>query len=181
MPTTGGIYLSSETTPARNLLIHHNTVARLNGANSNANGGIYSRSRGVGSNVIIRDNLIDISSGPYGRGVDFGEVPTLAQQLDYNGYYKAGSSPRFGFNGIEYPAMSHWRSATGHDAHSQVFTTSPFVNRSAADFRVPAGHPARTASSTGGEIGAFAATRTIGVDLSGLPPAPTGLRIQPQP
>jgi len=187
LPDSAGIMLSSETTPARNLNIHHNTVARLNGSSINSKGGIYARSQGVGPNVTMRDNLIDVSPGPFGRGTDFGEISSLPQVLNYNGYYKGGAVPQFGFNGIEYNNnFNGWKSATGRDTNSVVFTSSPFVDRAGGNFRVAAGHPARTASSTGGELGAYAGPRVPGVDTGGAPtggsgggaPAPpSGLRI----
>ena len=177
-----GISLSSETSPARNILIHHNTVARVDSSNMNTQGGIYTRARGIsGLNVTIRDNVVDISQGRYGHMVGLAETSVLPNTLNYNGYTKNGSTLTFAFNNVQYDSVSAWRSATGRDMNSLTFSSSPFVNRAAGDFRIAAGHPAKTGSSTGGELGAFAATRPLGVDLSGLPTAPTGLRIQPQP
>ena len=176
-----GIYLSSETTAARNILIHHNTVARVNSSNPNTHGGFYSRTNGIGSNVTIRDNLVDITSGTYGHGVDFGEISGLPATLNYNGYTKNGSTVTFAHNGTAYNSINAWRSATGKDTNSQILSSSPFVNRANGNFRVAAGHAAMTASSTGGQIGAYATSVPIGVDV-GPPPAapvaPTGITIR---
>lgn len=175
-----GIVLSSETSPARNILIHHNTVARVNSADMNTQGGIFTRARGIsGQNVVIRDNLVDINAGQYGHAVAFAETSTLPNALNFNAYTKNGANQSWAFNMVQYNSISAWRSATNRDLNSVVMSSAGFVNRAAADFRLTPGSPAKAASSTGGEIGAYATNQIIGVDTAGLPPAPTGLRIQP--
>lgn len=179
-----GLYLSSETSPARNILMHHNTVARVDSSNGNTVGGISSRSRGIASNVTIRDNIIDIDSGRYGHGVDFSEIATLPTSLDFNAYYKNGTALSWAYNGTQHNSIAAWRAATSLEANSLVLTSSPFIDRAAGNFRVRADHPVKTGSSTGGEMGAFAGTRPPGVDTSGalpgptVPTAPRNLRIQ---
>jgi hypothetical protein len=180
--TGSGLTLSSETTPARNLLIHHITVARMQGQGL-INGGIYGKNS-INANVTIRDNIIDIDNGPYGHAIAFGEISSLPAVLNYNGYFKNGATVTFAYNGVELNSLSAWRSATGRDANSQILSSSPFVNRTGADFRVGSGHPAMTASSTGGQLGAYATGVRPGVDLgqSGgggttAPSAPTNVRI----
>lgn len=177
-----GIYLSSETSPARNILIHHNTVARVDSSNPNTHGGFYSRARGMsGNNVVIRDNLVDITAGSYGHVADFAETSTLPNVLNYNGFTKNGSNMTWAYNNTQYNSVGAWRSATGLDANSISLATSPFVDRTNGNYRIVAGHPAKTASSTGGELGAFAGTEIPGVDGSAgpaPPAAPTNLRIQ---
>ncbi len=177
--TGSGITLSSETTPVRNLLIHHMTIARMH-SNEAINGGIYAK-RSISNNVVIRDNIFEMDNGPNGYGMSFGEVSTLPATLDFNGYSKNGATVRFAFNGVDLSSITAWRTATGRDTNSQILGAGLFVNRAAADFRVAPGHPAMTASSTGGQLGAYAAPAgvTIGVVVedSDTPFAPTGLRI----
>jgi hypothetical protein len=177
-----GINLSSETTAARNILIHHNTVARVDSSSNTTAGSFYSRARGIGSNVIIRDNLFDIDNGPYGHMMDFGELATLPATLNFNGYTKNGASASWAYNGTEY-TFNAWRTTTGRDVNSQMLSGTPFVGRASANFRVSPGHAAKTASSTGGEIGVYATSQIIGVDIGGVtaPTAPTNLRIVVNP
>ncbi len=182
-----GINISSETSPARNLLIHHNTVAKVNSADVNTQGGIYSRSRGfeVGNNnVTIRDNLIDINMGPFGHGAGYGEIPTLPQIQNFNAYTKNGSIVTFASNGVQYNTLASWSAATGKDVNSRILSTSPFMDRANNNFRVLSGHEAKTTSSTSGEVGCYASTRVIGIDtvqanppINSRPAAPRGLRV----
>lgn len=184
-----GINLSSETSPAINLLIHHNTVARANNNSINAGGGIFSRANGISpTNVIIRDNLIDFDNGPYGNLVDFGAISGLPTILNFNAYYKNGATVGWSWNGVQYNSLANWRTGTGREANSRVLTSSPFINRAALNFRIVNGHEAKTASSTGGEVGAYASPNIVGVDTSSTTPpppnpttrpaAPTRLRVQ---
>lgn len=170
----GGIVLSSETIDAHNILIHHNTVARVNASDPNTQGGIYSRANGIGANVVLRDNLIDIDSGTFGHVVALGEIAGLPSVLDYNGYTKNGAALSWAWNGAQYGNLTAWQAATARDAHSIVLATSPFVDRAGANFRIANGHPAKTASSTGGEIGAFGGNEIVGVDVSPVGPALDG-------
>ncbi|MFN0061009.1 MAG: hypothetical protein ACKVPX_00620 [Myxococcaceae bacterium] len=178
-----GFTLSSETTNARNFLAHHVTVARMRSA-SVINGGIYARN-GITSNVTIRDSIIDLDNGPNGHAIAFGETSALPQVLNFNGYTKNGAVVTFAYNGLEYNTLAAWRAATGRDANSQVFSTgSPFVDRANGNFRIAPGHPAMTASSTGGQIGAYAGSLSPGVDLGNTtapaaPAAPARLRVAP--
>lgn len=179
----GGITLSSETSPARNLLIHHNTVARVLSTHLNANGGFYSRTNGIASNVIIRDNIVDIDNGPEAHAIAFGDITGLPTVLDYNGYTKNGAALSWAFNGVQYDTLGDWRVATSRDANSFELAVPVFTDRNANDFTVVGGHAAKTASSTGGEIGAYASGAVIGVDLTGAvidntaPAAPSALTV----
>jgi hypothetical protein len=168
-----GINLLSLLVPTENLLVHHNTVARIDSANPMTEGGIGSSRTGIGPNVVIRDNLIDVNGGPHGHGVDFGAIASLPATLNFNAYYKNASNVTWSFNNVEYNTLASWRAATGREANSQVLTSGPFVNRSNADFHIVPGHPVKTMSSTNGEIGAYATSEIIGVDIGTLPP-PTG-------
>lgn len=184
--TGSGFTLSSETTPARNLLIHNITVVRMQ-AQGLINGGFYAKNS-INANVVIRDNIVDLDNGPNGHAVAFGEISSLPAVLNYNGYTKNGATVSFAFNGVQHNSITAWRSATGRDANSQILSSTPFVNRAGGDFRVASGHPAMTASSTGGQLGAYASGLYPGVDLGsggGTPPppppsapaAPTNVRI----
>ncbi|MCC6953383.1 MAG: hypothetical protein IT290_04640 [Deltaproteobacteria bacterium] len=172
------IFISSETSPARNLLVHHNTVARINSASINTSGGIYSRANGFAGNVTIRDNLVDINNGVFGHGADFGEISTLPAVMNYNGYTKNGANVTWSFNGVQSNSLSAWRTATNRDLNSQVLSGTIFVDRTNGNFRIAAGHVAKTASSSGGELGAYAGPRLPGVDVSvdAAPAAPTNFR-----
>jgi hypothetical protein len=180
--TGSGFTLSSETTPARNLLVHHITVARLRQA-STMQGGIYGKNS-ISSNVTIRDSIFDLDNGSQGHGIAFGEISTLPAVLNYNAYSKNGGNVSFAYNGVQHNSIAAWRSASGRDANSLILASGPFVDRAGGNFRIPAGSPALTASSTGGQLGAFAGGMTPGVDVGnsgapGLPSSPTGLRIVP--
>lgn len=170
----GGIVLSSETLDAHNILIHHNTVARVNASDPNTQGGIYSRANGIGANVVVRDNVIDVDPGTFGHAVALGEIAGLPSVLDYNGYTKNGAAISWAWNGAQYGSLAAWQTATSRDAHSIVLASSPFVDRAGGNFRIANGHPAKTASSTSGEIGAFGGSEIVGVDVSPVGPAVDG-------
>ena len=178
-----GLSLSSETTPARNLLVHHVTVARMRSSQM-INGGVYAKnSISPINNVIIRDNIFDLDNGPFGHAISFGEISTLPVTINHNGYTKNGATLTWAYNGLEYNSIANWRTVTGKDANSVVLGAGLFVDRANGDFRVSPGHAAMTASSTGGQLGAYAAGVQLGViveTMAGTPSAPTGLRITGQ-
>jgi hypothetical protein len=185
-----GFALTSETTIVRNLLIHHNTVARIaanagdpQGPVFDPHGGFWARFS-IGANVTLRDNIVDLNNGPFGHEMDFGEVSTVPATMNFNVYTKnttlGSHTPSWAFNGAEQNSLAAWRTATGRDANSLLLASGPFVNRAGGDFHVPVGNAAKTASSTGQEVGAYATGATLGVDTtSSLPGAPTNLRITP--
>ncbi len=179
----GGVVMSSETSPARNLTIDHVTVARVDAASINTEGGIITRSNGIAANVTITNSLVDGDNGAFGHAVSLGN--TLPATLNYNGYYKNGAPISYVFNGMQYNSFASWQAAiSGRDAASFELSSGPFVNRAGGDFHITAGHPAKTASSTGAEIGPYGGTRAVGVDLSGAavdqisPSAPGGLTVE---
>lgn len=184
-----GIGLTSETTDPRNVIFHHNTFARGNSTNINQHGPVYIKNAGSMSNVTIRDSIFDMNSGAYGNMVDGGENPGPRPTMDYNVYTKNGSATNWSHNGANYSSIAAWRAAAApmQEANSIVSTTPIFTNRDGANFTVASGHPAMTASSTGGQVGAYEGSITPGVDTSGssagggdrTPPlTPSGLRIQ---
>ena len=175
-----GVSMTGETTAVRNLVLHHLTIARMQ-SNTLINGGLYARNA-INANVQIRDNIVEMDNGPYGHGAAFGEVAQVPAVMNYNAYYKNGANVTFAFNGREYSSLSAWRTATNRDLNSQVLTSSPFVDRASGNFRVAPGHPAMTASSTGGQLGAYAGAMAPGVDLGSSPPftlpaSPTNVRV----
>lgn len=158
-----GIRISSETSPGRNILIHHNTVAKVRTVSPNTMGCMNSRASGLSSNVIIRDNICDLDLGRFGHQIDFSEISTLPATLDFNLYYKNGENMSWAYNGQQLNSFTDWRNATGRDSNSQVLANSPFVDRTNDDFRIPTGHVAKTSSSSGAEVGAYAGPETPGV------------------
>lgn len=148
-----GVFMIANTTNTRNFLMHHVTVARMTNS-INLAGAMYWRT-GCGSNVIVRDNLFDISSGSFGHMTDMGELTTMPATFDYHGHYKNGSAMSYTFNGVQYNSLAAWRTATSRSANDVELSTGPFVDRANANFRISDGHAAKTLSSTGGEIGCY--------------------------
>ena len=160
-----GIALSSETTDPRNLLLHHVTVAKGSSTNANGHGPVYIKDAASMSSVTLRDNIFDHDSGTYGSMVDAGElVGAVMPTMNYNGYTKNGSTTTWSFNGGSSTTMANWRTASSQEANSQVLTTPIFTDRTNNDYTIAAAHAALTASSTGGEIGAYEGSINPGVD-----------------
>lgn len=163
--TTGGFIWGGESDPMRNLLIHHLTLAD-GSDNVNQHGPFYLQDppgAAGGSNVTIRDCIGDFVNGSFGLGVDAGELTTAFPTMNYNGYYRGGGTIHWSYNGVERNTIADWRTATGQEAQSLVLASDPFTARASADYTVADGHAAKTASSTGGELGAYGGTtETIG-------------------
>jgi hypothetical protein len=180
----GGVVLSSETSPARNISIDHVTVAKVNASSINTAGAFITRNNGITSNVSVTNSIFDNDNGSFGHEVQLSS--TLPAALNYNAYYKNGGTESYVFNGTQYNSMSSWLAAVnGRDANSLKLSSSAFVDRANNNFRIIAGHPTKTASSTGGELGAYAGSQIPGVDISGsvssdqTPPSiPTGLQVR---
>jgi hypothetical protein len=182
-----GFDLSNETDPPQRITFHHNTVANGDATAPNFNGPFVIQNAASSNNVNIRDNIFDQTTGSNGVGLNAYEFSATFLTTNFNGYYRGGATTQWAYNGNVYSTISAWRTATGQEANSLVLSSTPFVNRAGGDFHVSTGHAAKTASSTGGEIGAYAGTLTVGVDLSGStggsgdltpPSAPIGLLIQ---
>lgn len=162
-----GVTLENQTSVSRNFLMHHVTIA--NGpCSSSVPGPFYLRNGVSAVNVGWRDNILDMLNGGFCNGVDAGEFTGTfpSGTVDYNGYYKAGATVTWSLNGSSYNTIGNWRTATGKEASSLVLASDPFTNRAGSDFTVAVGHAAKTASSTGGEIGAYAGSETVGYDIS---------------
>lgn len=162
----GAFSFSQETNPAVNILVHNITLANIQ-AISGASG-FYAGSQGFGTapnNVIVRDSLVDMDSGASGELLSYGGVNSVPQTQDYNAYYKNGSSFTGSFNNVGGLSFAAWKAATGKETNGIFLTSSPFVDRANNNYRIVNGHQAKTSSSTGGEVGAYATTEIIGVDV----------------
>lgn len=159
-----GLSLSNETQAPRNFLIHHNTFTGGCTSNVNCIGAIYLQDAASQTNVTIRDNLVDVETTYGAQGINAGEATYSFPTTNYNGYYEAGGSYGWSYNGLPYTTLANWRTATGQEANSQVLGSDPFTNRASDVFTVAGGHAALTASSTGGEIGAYEGSIDPGVD-----------------
>jgi len=149
----------------RNVLIEYSTVADGSCPDANCGGPIYMGESMTGTNITIRNNILDWVNATHGHAI-YGELysGTVATS-NYNGFYRAGNTLRWSHNGASYTTLTgvgSWNAATGQDANSTVLASDPFVNRAGSVFTVSVGHAAKTASSTGGEIGAYATAETIG-------------------
>lgn len=178
-----GLMFSNEIAGYRqNVRLNHVTVVG-GPTGSNQYGGIYIKPD-TGTGNRIENSIID---APIENNI-FSEETNYSDFIsDYNGFSRP-STPQFYLN-TNITSLSGWRSSTSNDAHSVFYNTTStdiFVNRAGSDYRVVPGHPALTASSTGSQIGAYAGSETVGVDLSGStggtgdltpPTAPTGLHI----
>ena len=162
----GAIVFSGETTPGRNITVHHCTTAKVDAASLNTNGNFISRNNGYasGSNSVhIRDCVIDNDNGSRGHSFDV-QGANLPQSLDYMYYTKNGATPSYVFNGTQYNTFTSWKTnISGRDANSSENASHPFTDRTNNDFTIASGHAALTASSTGGELGCYEGGVTVGV------------------
>lgn len=161
-----GIVLSAETTSTRNLHAHHNTVANGAATGGGANGPLYiADDNGAlgAANVEIEDNIFDWANASVGRAVEAGEhVESMPSPLNYNYYYRGGTTVQWSYNGTDYSTMANWRTATSREANSQVAGSEWANNRAGDDYTVAAGSAALTASNTGGEVGAYEGSEVPG-------------------
>lgn len=164
-----GVVMSSETTPARFLTIDHVTVAKVDAAGINTYGALITRSNGIAAasnSVTITNNLFETDSGSFGFVASL-DTANLPDSMNYNGYYANGGTQRYFFSSTQYNSLDSWQDAiSGRDANSVELSSSPFTNRSGNVFTITGGHTAKTASSTGGELGAYATSETIGPDTT---------------
>lgn len=163
-----GVLLKSQTQVTQNITVHHVTVAKYSGSGDES-GAIANEGQGIpdgGGNVHIRDNLVDIDSGGTDRDmVSWGttvQTPGTPATMDYNRYYKGGDTPEFQLQATEHATFAAWAAAlqtlgsdSALESHSGVLASNPFVDRTNNNFQITGGHAAKTASSTGGEVGAY--------------------------
>lgn len=161
-----GIVFDSISTAARNITIEYCTIAKVDASDINAEAALKAEDNGLGSGVIIRNNIFDVDSGSFVHMVKF--LSQLPGEMNYNFYYKNGSTESYVYNGTQYNSFAAWVSAVqavnaALETGSAEGSSSPFVNRATDDYRISGGHQAKTMSSTGGEIGCYATSETIGV------------------
>lgn len=159
-----GMTIGTNHPTAENMLIHHNTIANGTALGGGANGGIYIKAQVTAfSNFIIRDNIIDWVHASAGKAVEGGEYAGATfPTMNYNRYYRAGNTVQWSRNGSDYSSIAAWRTATSQEANSDVFASEPFNSRATDDYTIASGHAALTASSTGGQVGAFEGGETPG-------------------
>lgn len=174
-----GIVMSSETTAARNITIDHVTVAKVNASSINTSGCIITRNNGIGSAVSITNNVCDNDNGANGHEVQLGA--TLPATLNYNCYTKNGGTDSYVYSGTQYNTFAEWQGAiSGRDANSLEVASVGFADRAGDDYNITSGS-CLTGSSTGGEIGAYSTSETLGpitTETGSSPTGPTLLRIR---
>lgn len=151
-----GIHINPLGTDPRNFLLDHVTVADGSCPDINCFGPLYIVQGASATNVTITNSIWDWVSGTWGFGVEaegyHGTYPTA----NYNGYYRAGNALRWKYDtSTSRTPLSAWQTATGQEANSQTLSSDPFTTRASNVFTIAGGHAALTASSTGGEIGAY--------------------------
>lgn len=159
-PTAEGVALLNLTSAQRNLLVQYITVANTT-CTANSPGPLYLKSAASTSNVTFSNNLFDYQNTAFCKGVYATETAIIAT-LNYNGYYRGAGTVNWNFNASNYTTIADWRTATSQEANSQVLASDPFTNRAGGVFTIIAGSAALTASSTGGQIGAYASGATLG-------------------
>lgn len=171
-----GGHLMPKTDLDVSLPVHHNTFT---------SGSLFwsEDSFGPVTAATVRDNIIHSPSNPdYASAnvnIQSADWPYRTQWTwDYNIYAPSGI---WVGAGSTYGSLAAWQSAFGspRDSHSQAITCS-----FDADWRVNPGTPCKTASSNGGEVGAYGVTDCVG-HTCGAPPdttppaAPRNLSVQP--
>lgn len=168
------VYFSAETINVRNLTLHHLTIAKGDSTSLNYQGCMSTKSSssfGIGSAVSIRDSICDSDAGS--NGFEFYTHNGSPAQLDYIGHYK-GASAKHWYNGTQYDTLAAWQGATTFEDSSDVITSSPFTNRTTGDYTITGGHAWLTASSTGGELGAYEGSIDPGPDTTASATRTTG-------
>lgn len=157
----GCLVFSSETSPARYLTADHLTCAKVDSDGINTNGAFIVRSNGIGSNVSVTNLALDNDGGgAFGHEVSL--MSQLPATLNYNCYTKNGSTESYVYNSTQYNTFASWQAAiSGRDANSNEVSSIGFADRTNNDFNITSGTCA-TASSTGGQVGAYATSETIG-------------------
>lgn len=145
----------------RNVILDHLTIVAGTGCDTlNCSGPIYLRGPAppIGTGNIVRDNILIWNNQSFSAGFfaeDENEALSPGFTVNYNAYYNSSGVYRWKWNGNTYTSLSAWSSATSLDTpNSRVLTDSPF-NVGTNVYTVQNGHVTKTASSTGGELGAF--------------------------
>ncbi len=159
-----GIVFDVISSAPRNLTIDHCTVAKIDSTDINLNAALYydPGAFSFGSGVTITNNLFDMDAGSNGHMVAFST--SLPSSMNYNGYYKNGSTESYVYSGSQHNTFGDWDAAVGSlENNSTELSSGPFTDRANDDYTLAVGHAARTASSTGGQLGCYATSETIGV------------------
>jgi hypothetical protein len=81
---------------------------------------------------------------------------------NYNRFWRTGTAFGARYNGSTYSAIANWRTATGQDVNSTIGDPL-FVNQAGGNYRLQAGSPCLTLSSTSGPVGCYiTGNETIG-------------------
>ena len=165
----GGIEFHAITSATGAVSVHHNTIARVATNTADIEGCIFN-DKPLGfsaSTITIQDNICDLDSGgSWGHQISICCSATAPTTLDYNAYYENGGTRTWTFDSVEYNDFTTWKAAIGRDANSILLSTTPFVDRANNDFTISPGHAVLTASSTGGELGAYEGSIDPGPDTT---------------
>lgn len=152
----------------RNITIDHCTLAKVDSTDLNINAALYydPGAFSFGSGVTITNNVIDMDNGSNGHMVAF--TTSLPGTMNYNVYTKNGGNESWVYNSVQYDAgqngdFAGWKTATSLDANSQELASINFTDRTNDVYTIASGN-ALTASSTGGQVGCYAAGVTIGIE-----------------
>ena len=158
----------------RNLTIDHCTIAKIDSADMNVNAALFVEGTdfSMASGVVITNNIFDMDNGSNGHQVALGDA--LPDTMNHNFYYKNGGSETYVYNGSQHNSFGAWQGAiSGRDANSAEGSSSPFNDRTNDDYTINTGHAAYTMSSTGGEVGCYAGSDVIGVDVTASSSSPS--------
>ncbi|HZZ44157.1 MAG TPA: right-handed parallel beta-helix repeat-containing protein [Tepidisphaeraceae bacterium] len=117
----GGIFLTGgDHTPILNNTIYQPSGYALQIASSQT------------TDVQVRDNIFEVAAG---LDVIVGAAAEQNVTFDYNDFFTTGSGQVGQWNGVNYPTLAGWQSASGLDANS--LSVDPlFINPAANDFHV---------------------------------------------
>ena len=137
--------------------IYNNTIVN----SGTSNGSIYGQTIAAGP-VVVKNNIV--YGGLYGAQLTTYSYPVSFHHNNYYGQTGAG-----GWYVGTTQTWAQWTAGISGGELGSIRTDPLFVNASTRDYRLQAGSPARTASDTGGAIGAYiAGTETIGLPV--MPP-----------
>lgn len=162
-----GIVFDVISSAPRNLTIDHCTIAKIDSTDVNCNGALVveGNTPAMGSGVVITNNIFDMDNGSNGHMILL--QTALPDTLNYNFYYKNTAAESYVYNSSQYNSFATWQAAiSSRDTNSVEGSSSPFTDRTNDDYTLAVGHAARTMSSTGGQVGCYATSETIGIDVA---------------
>lgn len=161
-------------TQIRNVNFDHITMAKVENT-GNTTGAFVIGSGGAAAEpngIKLTNSILDIDTG---SNVFLISVPNTndLETCNYN-YYRRPNGILFSRNGSN-RTFAQWQSDSGLDTNSDGTTnTDPFNNRASDDYTINTSHAAYTMSSTGGQVGCYATTETVGVEYTGASPGGSG-------